>query len=386
MALDCFHELLGARLSEVESRGRFRRIPRLSADSIDFSSNDYLGLSRNLNYREGLAEMLSDRPALSGATGARLISGDSSIAHQLEETVARFHRAECATLFNSGYDANIGLISALARKGDTVVYDKLVHASLRDGIRLSAASHFGFLHNDLDDLRAKLSRINSPGAKFVVVESVYSMDGDLCPLQEISEICQGHDAILIVDEAHATGVFGERGEGRVIEEELQSQIPIRIHTFGKALFSQGAAVVGPTNLRDYLLNFCRPLIFTTFLSPLQLYSTLFAYEWVKNSLSDRVALFRLITRFQQLASEFEYRCSQNSSPIQFFLIPGNQEVLAFSRALHQMGFRVQAIRAPTVKVGQERIRICLHADNTERELERLFECARNIYRGTLHAE
>ena len=200
-----------------------------------------------------------------GSGGSRLLAGNYPLIEKLEKSIASFHDAEAGLIFNSGYDANIGLLSCIALKEDTILYDQLIHASLRDGIRLGYAQSFSFEHNNPASLELRLKQ--AAGTVYVVTESLFSMDGDLAPLQEMAALCEQYNAKLIVDEAHATGIVGEHGEGLVQHLQLQSKCFARIHTFGKALGVHGAIVLGSSFLRSYLINFSRPFIYTTALPP-----------------------------------------------------------------------------------------------------------------------
>ncbi|MBL4654010.1 MAG: aminotransferase class I/II-fold pyridoxal phosphate-dependent enzyme, partial [Flavobacteriales bacterium] len=221
---------------------------------IDFSSNDYLGFARDF-------AVLNHSVGVGGSTGSRLLTGNSIEAEELEAFIAEYHNAEAGLLYNSGYDANIGLLSCVPQRGDTVIYDELSHASIIDGIRLSRAESFKFKHNNLEHLETRLK--SAKGNVFVVVESVYSMDGDFSPLQELINLKQKFDFNLIVDEAHATGLFGKKGEGRCVELGIQNEVFARVHTYGKALGCHGAIVLGSETLRSYLINFSRSFIYTT---------------------------------------------------------------------------------------------------------------------------
>ena len=190
--------------------------------------------------------------------------------------LADFHKAESGLIFNSGYDANLGLFSCIAKKEDTLICDELIHASIIDGCRLSYANRFRFAHNDVEDLEDKLRR--SKGNIFVAVESVYSMDGDMAPLKEIAAVCKKYNASLIVDEAHATGLFGDQGRGLVSQHGLEQEVFARVHTFGKALGCHGAVILGSETLRNYLVNFARSFIFTTALPVHSLIAVKCAYE------------------------------------------------------------------------------------------------------------
>jgi 8-amino-7-oxononanoate synthase len=217
---------------------------------IDFCSNDYLSFARSVPIARQARKYLSADTYTSGATGSRSISGNTVLAEELEKFIANFHEAEAGLLFNSGYDANVGLFSSVAKKEDTLICDELIHASIIDGCRLSYANRFRFAHNDTEDLEKKLKNTGK-GNVFVAVESVYSMDGDMAPLNDIVALCKRYEANLIVDEAHATGVFGRQGRGFVHELGLQADVFARVHTFGKAIGSHGAIITGSKTLITY---------------------------------------------------------------------------------------------------------------------------------------
>jgi 8-amino-7-oxononanoate synthase len=330
---------------------------------IDFASNDYLGFASRPEILNAV-----DSSGRFGSTGSRLLTGNSRLAGDLERQIASFYEAPAGLLFNSGYDANLGLMSCIAERADTILYDQFVHASLRDGIRLSPARSFHFRHNDLDDLRKKIRQAD--GRAFIVVESVYSMDGDSPNLVELAEVARQHQASLIVDEAHATGVFGKGGRGRVTELDLQDVCFARIHTFGKALGCHGAIVLGSETLRQFLINFCRPFIYTTFLPDHSLYAIRSAYEMLNDAIvgeiRDRIGFF-----VRHIPSELRHIWIPSHSAIQCFLFPGNARVKAITRELSGAGFDVRPVLHPTVPEGKERIRICLHVFNGESEIERL---------------
>jgi 8-amino-7-oxononanoate synthase len=288
----------------------------------------------------------------------------------LEAKIAAFHHARAGLIFNSGYDANIGLFSSVPRKGDTILYDELIHASIRDGVRLSLASHFSFKHNNINQLEEKIKI--AKGNVFVAVESVYSMDGDFAPLKEISDLCSRFGAFLIVDEAHATGIFGKKGEGRVSELGLEENVFARMHTFGKALGCHGGIVLGSDLLRDYLINFARSFIYTTALPVHSLIAINCAYDILTNSYDKILKTRCLIDLFKAKFSEHKkFELIQSISPIQCILIPGNVQVKMTSEHIKNAGYDVRPILSPTVFKGQERLRICLHAFNSEKEIEAL---------------
>jgi len=334
---------------------------------VDFCSNDYLGFARAESLKKRITGELKKYPDhLIGSTGSRLLSGNTAYAEELEKSIASFHHAEAGLIFNSGYDSNIGLFSCIAQRNDTIIYDELSHASIIDGVRLSHAKSYKFAHNDLDDLEKKLKL--STGNIFVAVESVYSMDGDFAPLQDLVVLCKQYDAQLIVDEAHATGIFGELGRGRVHEAGLENKVFARMHTFGKALGVHGAIVLGSAELREYLVNFARSFIYSTTLPFHSLVSIKCAYDELKNQhpSADGLAIQQLIAHFRET-----FKDNNSISPIQRIIIPGNDRVKKTASYIQENGFDVRPILSPTVPEGKERLRICLHTFNTKEEINKL---------------
>ena len=353
-------DFLNKKLNERKDNHSFRQL-RLSEGKIDFCSNDYLGIVKNSRLQAPNSRLQS------GSTGSRLLAGNYPLIEEMEKQIAAFHQAVSALIFNSGYDANIGLLSSVPQKGDTILYDQLCHASIRDGIRLSFATAFSFAHNDLADLEKKIA--NASGTIFIVTESVFSMDGDLCPLSELVAIAEVHKAHLIIDEAHATGVIGERGEGLVQDLQFQHKIFARVHTFGKACGCHGAVVLGSDSLRDYLINFARSLVFSTSLPEHSVAMIKESYEIFPKMNEERVYLKKLIHQFQSAPIRFEKLIS--ITPIQIVIIPGNEEVKKVAAELQANNLDVRAILYPTVPKGKERLRIVLHAFNTAKEVSLL---------------
>jgi 8-amino-7-oxononanoate synthase len=335
-------EFLQYKLIERDQMHALRRLrPELGTD---FCSNDYLGIIRN-----GLIESskMMGRALKHGSGGSRLLAGNYPGIEETERIIASFHQAEAGLIFNSGYDANLGLLSAVAGRGDTILYDQLSHASIRDGIRLSFAQSFSFLHNDPDDLEKKLKQ--ATGQVFVVTETVFSMDGDLPPLQEILRLTETSGAHLIVDEAHATGVVGERGEGLMQHLGLQDRCFARVHTFGKALGCHGAIVLGSATLRQFLINFCRPFIYTTALPESSVMAIRAAYQIFPGLMGERNQLADHIGHFRKAALPVQTIPSRTS--IQGVIIPGNDAAWALAMRLQESGLDVRPILYPTVPKG-----------------------------------
>lgn len=347
---------LAQKLVALAAQDKRRYLPgnRLGAD---FWSNDYLGIAQDLHLQN---------PLSGGATGSRLISGDQTSYQATEARIAKYHQAEAALVFNSGYAANLGLLAAIPGRTATILYDSLCHASMRDGIRLSYAKSFSFRHNDLAQLEKRLQR--AEGNVFVVTESVFSMDGDQAPLIEMAALCQSYQAALIVDEAHAVGVHGPNGAGLVPALDLVDAVFARVITFGKALGAHGAAVLGSQHLVDYLLNTARPFIFSTGLPPHAWQLIEEAYHCLATEQTARVASLR---RNIQLFDELYGVAPDADRHIKVIPCPGNQEVVQLEKSLLEMGILTKAIRHPTVAQGSERLRICLHAFNTAAEIEAL---------------
>lgn len=360
------------KLNERREAGNFRELSTDRAP-VDFYSNDYLGLATN----GVLAEMMLQSQAAmgTGATGSRLLSGNNLMAEELESTIADFHRAEAAVLFNSGYDANIGLLSAIAERSTTILYDELCHASIIDGVRLSQCRHrYKFRHNDPDDLKSKINKYAGEGPVIVVAESVYSMDGDMAPLSSIVSVCEESGAQLVVDEAHATGVFGAHGEGLVCALGLQDKVFARVHTFGKALGCHGAAIVGSMVLKQFLVNFARSFIYTTALPPHSLTAITCAYTYLGSPGFSNSPLHELIEYFRHKAEGVSsLKWNNSSTAIQALVIGENEKCKRMATELQRAGMQVNPILHPTVSLGKERLRVCLHSFNTRQQIDRLFE-------------
>lgn len=336
---------------------------------IDFSSNDYLGFAKSFDLKQKIESFLKINPKYQiGSTGSRLISGNSDFIMTLEQEIATFHHAEAGLIFNSGYDANIGLLSAIAQRGDTLVCDELIHASLIDGARLSHANRYIFKHNDLKSLEDKLK--NSKGNIYVITESIFSMDGDAAPLLEISSLCKQYQAQLIVDEAHATGVFGQFGKGLICDLGLENEVFARIHTFGKALGCHGAIILGSEELKMYLINFARSFIYTSALPFHSLVSIKLAYEYL-TICENQYLLINSIQYFKQQTHHLAHKLIQSDSAIQSLIIPGNENCKKAALQLQKNGFDIKPILSPTVQEGKERLRICLHSYNSKQEIAAL---------------
>lgn len=348
-------------LDRREKEGRLRDLPS-ETPSIDFASNDYFGFSKNLKF----LDCIKHSPQV-GATGSRLLTGNHCLFEELEQTIADFHLAESCLIFNSGYTANLGLISALSETQGSFIYDLDIHASLRDGMTLSKLPTTPFKHNDLDSLEQKLKRTTIFPA-FVIVEALYSISGDLAPLNEMMALCQKYGAELIVDEAHSMGIFGANGQGLVYHEELTSQIFARVHTFSKVLGVAGGCVLGSAILKKFLVNFSRPFIYTTALPPPMLLLIGQAYQQLKKeSPYLQQSLKRLWLHFAKLG--FPHK----QGPIQSLEFKALPPLKSLLQKLSQNRIDIRKILYPTVRKKKECLRVILHSFNTIEELNLLKE-------------
>jgi len=363
-------------LAEREQNGLLRKLT-YSFPETDFCSNDYLGFSKlgllDAKLHPVIAAGEDKQPGYFGATGSRLISGNSRVTEEAEKQIALFHHAQSALIFNSGYDANVGLLSSVAQKTDLILYDELIHASIYDGIRLSHATHYKFKHNDMEGLEELVQRhLKNFENIYVVVESVYSLDGDSAPLLELVEICQDlKNIFLIVDEAHAIGVFGKQGRGLCNALSIEKNIFARIYTYGKAMGCHGAAIVGSEILRNYLINFSRTFIYTTALPNYSIEAIRHSYQLLietdqKDLLQSNIAYFYTKTAAIK-------NCVKSQSAIHTVQLGSNEQVDRLDRELKSKNIHARMMKSPIVKPGNERIRFSIHAFNTKEEIDCLVE-------------
>ncbi len=334
---------------------------------IDLSSNDYLGIANNISDLEITGG--------SGATGSRLLTGNSRKAIEVEQELASWLGAEAALVFPSGYTANLGLISVLAGRNDTVVYDQSCHASIRDAITLSRAKSLSFKHNDIEDCDKKLRAAN--GNVLLVVEGLYSMDGDWVLLEALMELADVHNASVVVDEAHSIGLKGQSGEGLCFSLDLHDRVLARTVGFGKAFGYHGGCVLGSDQLRKYLINYSRPFIYTTGL-PDHYYDILSrVMHQVQLAEEGRSRLDQLIHDFNVLFADSKIEARQ--SPIQAIPIGGNSRTREVAAGLTAAGMGCKAILAPTVPEGEEMIRVILHSFNSSEHLVQLKTILKEIW-------
>ena len=381
-----FPKNLSAKLETRKQNNALRQLPSTSSE-IDFASNDYLGFAKSKTIFDQTHQFLIDHNYCdNGAAGSRLLSGNHPIYEIAENYIAQFHHAETALIFNSGYDANMGFFSSVPQKGDFILYDELCHASIRDGIQLSNAKAYKYQHNDYQDLERLISKIQpttqnpQPTTIYIVTESVFSMDGDCPNFEEIISLAEKHQALIVVDEAHALGVFGENGCGLLQYLDVHGKIFARIVTFGKGLGCHGAAILGSIELQNYLVNFARSFIYTTGLSPHAIATIYCAYQELNNEKKAQHSLRENINFFNQQKQILGLKplFVRSKSAIQSAIIPGNEKVKSIATQLQEKGFDVKAILSPTVPEGQERLRICIHSYNSEAEISSLMSCLQSL--------
>jgi 8-amino-7-oxononanoate synthase len=361
--------------SKLEQRQQNNALRKLSPSNnlIDFSSNDYLGFAKNEFIFDSTHELLeSENLKINGATGSRLLSGNHELYDKTETFIASFHDTESALIFNSGYDANVGFFGSVPQRNDVILFDELAHASIRDGIKMSNAKSFKFEHNDLENLERLILQCQTELVEvYIVTESVFSMDGDSPDLQKLTELSNKYNCHLVIDEAHALGIFGENGCGLVQDLNLQNQIFARIVTFGKGLGCHGAAILGSEKLKSFLINFARSFIYTTGLSPHSVATILVAYQQLEKEKTTIEKLRNNIAFFNQQKNILGLKpiFVRNKSAIQSAIIPGNSKLKSIAEKLQKAGFDIKPILSPTVPEGQERLRFCIHSYNSEAEIE-----------------
>jgi len=357
-------------LKPATSRGRGLRFSD-GREYIDLSSNDYLGFTTHPKLKQAAKEVV-DKLGV-GSSASRLLSGDLDICHKLEEKIAQFKGKEKALIFNSGYHANVGIISAFCGRGDVIFSDKLNHASIIDGITLSRAKFFRFAHSDSNHLEQLLKKQRHKFKQaLIITESVFSMDGDKPALGELVALKEKYNCKLIVDEAHATGIFGKNGSGVVEEQGLVEKIDLIIGTFSKALGSFGGYVACSKTLVDYLINTARSFIYSTALPPSIIAANLASLELVEEEPQRRRDLINNADYFRKSLKDLGFKI-KGSSQIVPLIISDNQKVIKISEELKRKGYWVLPIRPPTVPAGESRLRFSLTYDHSKEVLEKLIK-------------
>jgi 8-amino-7-oxononanoate synthase len=379
---DMVKEVLAERLAVLAQRGLSRRLRYVSGaqeatvvldgrEVLLLSSNNYLGLATHPAVRHAAQDAIARWGCSAGSS--RLISGTMELHQHLEQRLAAFKRAEAALVFPSGYQANIGVLSALMEPGDTIFSDELNHASLIDGCRLARAQVKVFRHCDVDHLGRLLAGCPSSGRRLIVTDSVFSMDGDIAPLAEVVALARRYDAWVMVDEAHATGVFGARGAGVVEALGLEGAIEIQMGTLSKALGGAGAYVAGSRELIDWLINCARSFVYTTGVPPAVAASALAALEVVEQEPERRERLWQNAAMLKQGLAELGYRLGASRSPILPVMIGDARRTMALAEALLRRGVFAQGIRPPTVPEGTARLRVTPMATHTQEQLSLALE-------------
>ena len=381
-------DFIQERLEEIRSRNLYRQLKRVDGEQdatvvldgrevLNLSSNNYLGLANHPALKEAAREALDRWGCGSGAS--RLISGNMTAHEEMEERIARFKGTEAALVFNSGYQANVGIIATLAEQDDVVLSDQLNHASVIDGCRLSRAAVAVYRHCDMDHLESLLKDAPAAARKLIVTESVFSMDGDVAPLGEMVELAERHGAMVMVDEAHATGVRGPNGAGVVAELGLGDRVLVQMGTLGKAMGAFGAYVAGSASLRELLINRARSFIFTTSLPPVVMAMAAAAIDLVEKEPERQCALRRNTERLRDGLQRIGYTVA-GSTQIIPVMVGEEQPCMDLAARLLESGFYVQGIRPPTVPPRTSRLRVTTMATHTTKQMEQAvnaFAQARN---------
>lgn len=371
-------------LEELRSQGLYRgtrlitgrqsaRVTLAGREALLLCSNNYLGLAGHPALAEASIRAIERFGASSGAS--RLVSGTMELHEQLEQAVAAFKGTEAALIFNSGHAANTGIIPALVGRGDAVYSDRLNHASIVDGIRLSGARLFRYAHNDHQQLAGLLEAHDGFGRRLIVTDGVFSMDGDIAPLAELAALKQKHGALLMVDDAHGSGVLGEHGRGSADLLGVSDSVDIQMGTFGKALGSFGAYAAVSAELRELLLNKSRSFIFSTSLPPAVLAASCAALELVQSPEGEllRKRLHANSTLFRNGLGQMGFVLPEGTTQIMPVITGHSDVTMGFSGALLEEGIFAQGIRPPTVPAGSCRIRFTIMATHTGGELEQAME-------------
>jgi len=368
---DLLDDLQGE-LEQLHAKSLFRSLA--DPKGIDFSTNDYLGLSRDPAFRSAVLEKLEQAAGTHclSSPASRLLRGNTPRHRELEKRLAVFKGTEGALLFPSGYQANIGLLTALVSPEDRVLSDAQNHASIIDALRLCRCRKIVFPHLDVQAVEEGLAQSYSDGRTFLITESLFSMDGDVAPLNTYAELTEKHGAYLIVDDAHATGVFGEaRGSGLTEAFGIEKRAVAILSTFGKALGLFGAFIAGPQLMIDYLINRSRPFIFTTAVPPLLLYGIEAALDRLEAEPQRRQRVSDLADRLRDHLGRGNLNTLKSSGPIVPVLLEESDLALKVATGVQQRGHDVRAIRPPTVAPGTARLRISVHADHSEQQVDQL---------------
>ncbi len=343
---------------------------------LSFCSNNYLGLANNPSVVKAVKDAVEEYGW--GAGASRLVSGNMLLHEALENEISRFKGKEAALVFPTGYMANIGAISSLVSNGDLVISDKLNHASIIDGCRLSGADFRVYAHCDMQKLETILRKSAKYNRKLIVTDSVFSMDGDIAPLPDIVRIAGKYEAMVMVDEAHGTGVFGEGGRGVVEHFNLNKEVDIVMGTLSKAIGSLGGYVTGDTDLINYLRNRARSFMYTTALPPAVCAASIAGIKLIRNDPSIRESLWRNVRFIKDKLKSLDFNLISSESPIIPILIGDAQKAIDRSKLLYKKGILIPAIRPPTVPTNSSRLRMTVMATHTKSDLEILLDALSDI--------
>jgi 8-amino-7-oxononanoate synthase len=376
-----------AELEALRSAGLYRELRRVENEQgpillmggrevINFSSNNYLGIANHPALAEAAKQAIDRYGCGSGAS--RLISGNMTLHEELENRLAQFKSTEAALVFNSGFQANTGILATLAGEGDVILSDQLNHASIIDGCRLSRAQTVVYGHGDLDQIETNLKDAHHARRRLIVTESIFSMDGDEAPLTGIVELAEKYDALVMVDEAHATGVFGGTGAGLVSQYGLGDRVAVQMGTLGKALGGFGAYVAGTRVLRELLINRCRSFIFTTALPPAIMAMAIAAINLVEEQPERRHRLWENCRLLFKGLTTVGFSLTALQSPILPLIVGDAERCMQFSRQLLERGVFAQGIRPPTVPPATSRLRITVMATHDRGHIEKALEVFQEI--------
>lgn len=376
-----------AELAELTRKGLYRTLRRVEGEQgptlllngkevINFSSNNYLGLANHPALRQAAKEAIDRYGCGSGAS--RLISGNMTLHEELEEKIAAFKGTEAALVFNSGFQANVSLIPTLVGDGDVIFSDALNHASLIDGCRLSRAKTVIYPHCDSNRLEQALKKASAGQKKLIITETLFSMDGDEAPLAEVVELAEKYGATIMVDEAHATGVFGPNGAGLVAQAGVGDHVLVQMGTLGKALGGFGAYVTGSHALREYLINRCRSVIYTTALPPVVMAMAMAAIGIVEGEPERRAVLRGNCQMLREGLQGLNFSLGKSQSPILPLIVGDAEKCMALSERLLRKGVFAQGIRPPTVPPGTSRLRITVMATHTRGQIEQALRVFKEV--------
>ncbi|MDR2580853.1 MAG: 8-amino-7-oxononanoate synthase [Fibromonadaceae bacterium] len=364
-----FENIIASKLAEKRKNGMFRFLSQ--PKGLDFSNNDYLGLANHFEIAKAAADAYIKLGA--GSKGSRLLGGNHKIFEETESWLAKWKGTEAALIFNNGYNANLGIISAFCDSKTHLFCDRLSHTSILDGYAMSSGKLHRFKHNDPADLEKALQKVKEDEFKLIAVEAIYSMDGDIAPLKEYAELAEKYGAMLYVDEAHSDGILGPGGKGLIAELDLEAKVHLSLTTFGKAYGTMGACIFGSKLLIDYIINNARSFIYSTAISPGTVAAIQKAVEVSARDSFRRESVLRVSADFRQRVREAGFNCLQSETQIVPIVLGTIDKALKCRDFLAENGFHAACIRPPTVPNGTARLRINISAAHKEEDVKRLAE-------------